>query len=460
MSQVNEQILSSLLAKQTLASSPGVATTDLYFSSTNSQKEIIPSTTYVGRYTQSLQSSTWGSSSQVVVPSNGLVSQVYMRLRLRLPALGVVSSGWGYNCIRSISYIWGSSNTSQLTISNPSILSYVLTTCAVMGEQGGDILFQGGAPSANGAAPTTAQDIEANLVIPLPFSTMCQDRPPFDMSLLAGSSPFIIRFDLANQWQNVFTLNTGGVVGTSDGFAGLISAEVIFCTTEILDTSLSLSTQLRADPGLIASYPFQHIQTFPINNFSPSGSAGAWGGPNSDLITLNLTSFLRSDLVGIIFTMQNVANLNAVLGVGTTVAAVAPTFKAEDMLDLQVLYNGQILMRAPGTSYKLIGTRGRMGSSYVGYYQSRNVLPSTNITSVEEYMYIPTFYSTYMGAKAQCNPFFQVNTSRYPNQVINVQFRCPLTTTTAAPVYNLTCTYIYSALAEVDVEGKVALLFS
>jgi hypothetical protein len=456
MSQVSEQILSSLLAKQTLASSPGVATTDLYFSSTNSQKEIIPTTTYVGRYIQNLQSTAWGSSSQVVVPSNGLTGQVFLRVRLALPVNGVVSSGWGYNCIRSISYIWGSSNTSQLTIHNPSILSYLLTTAPTMGELGSDIIYQGGKPYPDTAAlPSVVTNIEATLMLPLPFSTPCPDRPPFDMSLLAGSSPFILRVDLAPQWQNVFSfMNT--VVGTTGGFAGLISAEVIFSTTEVLDTSLSLSTQLRADPSLIASYPFQHIQTFPTNDIPAQVStSGGYGGPDSPYVTVNLTSFLRSDLVGIIFNLQNTADIT---GTASISSVVAPTFISQDMLDLELQYNGQILFKCPGESYKLIGTRGRMGAAYCAYYQNSFTAPGPNTSTPERYMYIPYFNSTYMGAKSQCSPFFQPNTSRYPNQVLNVRFKVPYSAT--AQTYNLTCTYIYSALAEVDADGRVALMFS
>ena len=467
MSQVSEQVLSSLLAKQVLAASPGVAATDLYYSSTNSKKEIIPSTTYVGRYVQSLQSQRWGTSSQIVVPSTDMLGQVYMRITMQKPSGCYVSQGWGYNCIQQISYIWGSSNTSQLTITKDSILGWLSTSSEPMNEQFTEMMYQGGALTelaADGVPPDEL--IEATLVLPLPMSTLCPHKPPFDLSLLSGSSPMIIRIDLAQSPRYVM----GGPTVNIDT-AEIKTAEVIFTNTTVLDTSLSLSSQLRADPSLIASYPFIHLQSFQSGIIqATTGNTGFWGGVNSSVQTVNLTSFLRSDLIGIIFTLIDQRDVQATQPAVNT-RGFAPTYLPQDMLDFEVLYNGQRLYYTPGYSGQLIGMRGRRGAGYFTTYRAKTGVHSTEYSpsqsEIEIYSYPVTMITTHKGAADLCDSFDQPNTSRFPNQVLNVRFLTPSVDKEAAgdprdkaPEYILNCTYIYSALAEVDSKGQCAILFS
>jgi hypothetical protein len=127
------------------------------------------------------------------------------------------------------------------------------------------------------------------------------------------------------------------------------------------------------------------------------------------------------------------------------------------MIDFELLYNGQRLMYCPGYSNQLIGMRGRKGAAYVT--QENTTSSGAGIaTPVPDFMYQPVFYSTFNGAQSQCSPFMQPNTSRYPNQVLQVRFRTEFAL--AVQTWILNCTYIYSALSEVDASGGVNILFS
>jgi hypothetical protein len=137
--------------------------------------------------------------------------------------------------------------------------------------------------------------------------------------------------------------------------------------------------------------------------------------------------------------------------VGTT--TTAPIFHPREMLDLEVTYNGQRLYYSPGYSSQLINMRGRRGAGYFTTYQGTNTSTADTI-----YPYPLSMITTHRGGSELCESFDQPNTSRYPNQVLNVSFRTPEEST--ARQYVLYLTYVYSALAEVDSSGQCSIIFS
>lgn len=466
------ELVSSLMNKLALASSPGVKSTKLYFSSQNSGGELIQSQTMYGKFSQTLASKTWGSSNQIVVPSTSMVSNVYLNIKLTLPPGAFVESGWGYRCIDQISFIWGSTNTSMITLPRESILMAVLKQCATA-EAASEYIWEGGINTKDelgNISTTVTRTVEATIMIPLPWSVSCEElKPPFDCSLLAGSSPIIIRVDLARDPRELAGMNTTQAAAGNWNLLNISEATMLFTTVELADQSQSLSAVLRSNPELVVSYPFIHYQQFNSASIvSPSSGSGVWGGTSSDKQSVNLTSFIRSDLLSITFTL-----IDTIDDVASSVARVADPdgnypaglyagrFNPIAPIDFEILYNGQRMFYSPGDGSfaRTLTMRGRPGA---GFFEGSSTYLDTapTLQGGPDYFYPLVYEAGYMGAMMSCDQFFLANVARFPNQVITCSFRLPKVTRATQPTYRLVCTYAYQALAEVNSQGGVSVIFS
>lgn len=463
----SSELVSSLMNKLALASSPGVKSTELYFSSQNSGGELIQSQSMYGKFSQTLSNINWGGSNQIVVPSTSMVSNVYITFRMTLPPGCFVENGWGYRVLDQIAFIWGSTNTSMITLPRESILMSVLKQCATAEAQS-EYYWEGGIATSNdtGLNILSSNEIEATVMLPLPWSVSCSElKPPFDCSLLAGSSPIIIRVDLARDYRELSGCATGNVPTWNT--MKLTSATVQFVSVELADQGQSLSTVLRSNPELTVSYPFVHSQQFNSPTITSPGANGVWGGMTSDKQTINLTSFIRSDLLSITFML-----IDTIDDIGSDVARIddgsgdypagryAGRFNPIMPIDFELLYNGQRMFYSPGDGSfaRVLSLRGRPGA---GYFEGTNsYVNGVNLLSNPSYHYPIVYEASYMGAMGSCNQFRLSNVGRFPNQVLTCSFRLPRVLRAVAPTYRMVCTYSYQALAETNSQGGVSIIFS
>jgi len=453
------QIVSSLLSKLALASSPGMGTTGLYFSSQNSDKELIMSQSTYGKFSQTLANVNWGGSNQIVIPSAAMISNVYLQFKATVPAGVFNEAGLGYMLLDSLSYIWGSTNTSQIQLPRTGIIAAIMRQCGTA-EQASEFWYQAGAGTLTGET-ASERVVEGCIMLPLPWSTSCpMVKPPFDSSMLAGSAPIILRIDLTRSPTECFG-HIGGDANIVRN-ARITEANVIFNMVELGDTSLSLANQLRADPSLVVSYSFIHYQVYNSRTFTASatpGVVGNWGGYTTELQSVDLTSFIRSDLLSITFMLTDSADGSMGTRAPLTTQK-AGRFNPIEMLDFELLFNGQRLVYSPGNGsvMRLLGMKGREGSSY---FEGTDTSGTGGITtSSPTYTYLTHYEASYKGSQGSCNEFSLSNVGRFANMVLTARFRTPLVTRTVAPTYQLSCLYSYQALSEVNSQGQVNIIFS
>jgi hypothetical protein len=440
--------VNNLMSKAALLAMPGTHSQSLYASLENQTVELIQSSTLVGRFTNSLNNLQFGGSSQVVVPSNSMLSSMWLELVLTLPRYTFVNDGWGLNAIASVSYIWGSSSTSQLTIQTHSIITSILNGCETA-EQRTEHLFQAGGATQAPDAPVT---VTASVLLPFPWSTSAKngtEQFPFDLSLLSGGQPIIIRIDFAPTAANFM----GGGPSFLAAATKFDSATIVFVNVEMADQANSLSNVIRQDPSMVSAFPFRHLQSFLSSNFvSPDGTvSGTFGGPGSPLISIPLTSFLRSDLTAITFSLLNVAN-------NTGTVARAGGYRPLDFIDLNLEYNGVSLMRCPNLSYQApwVSSRGSVGAGY--FEQEENTSFAFTTPPTTQFYYLANYTAPRNGMKSAFRSGTDIaSVSRYPNQILTLNFRVPLTA--VATTYVVAVTYTYQAIVETSQAG-VSIIFN
>jgi hypothetical protein len=120
-----------------------------------------------------------------------------------------------------------------------------------------------------------------------------EKRISFDTKLL--TQPIQITCQIRPLAQVIKT----NVSSFSDTLQNFQSATVQSWQEELSDKSLSLRSELLRAPDFNVSYPFQYLQSAQFQIPSASGSKSPWDGSN--LVMMNLTSLLNSDLTTMLF---------------------------------------------------------------------------------------------------------------------------------------------------------------
>ncbi len=431
------EVLQEMGDKRALAASPGIKTTELYYSALNSHGESIESTSNYGRLQISLSQSGWGQSAQVIIPASSFNDGVYLRLVLPpLAANVIVNRGWGYQAVSNLQWTFGSSNIGSINLPRTGVIASVMAECDTA-ERASELWSLAGQETIG---PTTS-NVVATVFLPFPWSSFCGSHPKkgFDTNLLQHSSPITFIITFSNQ--NEIFGGSGTVLGLAP--ASFSAAQVLFMQTELSNRSFSLSEVMRKPGGsdLITSYPFIHRQLFAPNIFTGSTST-------SSPVSAVLQSFINADLIGISFVVIDVGNLSSVNG---SVPNWAPTV----LQNIVMTYNGIVLYNSPEFTYKMYNMRGVPGA---GYFKESAIAtgaggtPPYSITEVQSY--VPLYASSMDGRKTICDPNVFGNVARYPNQQLTLSFNTPTTNN-----YLLQVVYHYAALIEVNSQGNVSVIF-
>jgi len=452
---VKEKYLSN---KRTLLSVPGTLKTDAYVSVYDSSVHLVELTANLGRYTSSLSTSQFAGVGQVLIPNNDILGNTFLHLELPAPEIGgswMVPQGWGWAAIKSVSYLWGSSNVSQITLSGKSLWAIAMSQCDTA-EKRSQLCYLGGTlypvPTAAGSSGLDDESIGLHAYIPLslPWSVMCHGgKIGFDTALI--NSPITIQVQFASS--DEFMAWGASRTNASPQPNGFKSAEVVVRQQMFTNRAQSLQFEMQDDPKAVYNYPFTHYQSAQFD-FTAAAS-----GRDCDV---PLTNFINADLIGMVVYMVEKDKL---VGGSKTNGNDAVKLNPLDITlpsDIKLLFNGQVLFNSPGKLYLLQNCANLNGSgSYYSTTQKVNIdAVSPNIGKITLSDVLPTVKDLlFIDFSRKHSPCFEKeypNTFRIANQVLSLKFNMP--STSLETKYTLFATYIYNGVNSVQ-QGASNLYF-
>ena len=399
----------------------------------------------MGRFTSSLSTVLFGSQSQIILPNSSFVGECY--LQLRLPNLWpgqTISRGWGYMALQQMSYLFGSSNVSQIPINGQTLWHVVSQSCETSEKRsefwrlGGDE-YLGPVTRLN---PTTGLperdpdfELVADILIPLPFSSSCGlfQKKSFDTNLLSNPFTIQIQFGQANSI-------LGGSQSPNPFPSGFLSGTMLFRQGDLADKAMSLKNTLMARPEEMLFYPEIYTQSYVPTQFFGSNN------PASP-ITVPLLGFINADLVAITIGVVRVDMLSPPAG-GAPNAA-----QFDNIQNIDLKWNGIVMFSAPRSAWKLYTTKGSLGGQY---YHGSLITPtapgSPAFTSVPQDNYLLHIDFTAIG-KALVYQGLMQNCWRIANNALTLSFN---TEADATVRYQMFCSYHYNAVVAVQ-QGQTSL---
>ncbi len=437
-----------LVSKRSILSNPGTKIDNtLYYSALNTTVQVSEITWTSGRFSQSLQSLNFGSTSTITIPNGSFLQNVMLHLELPpLPANISIGRGWGFQCINSINFLLGSSNVPQISLSGQSLFQIIMAQCETTSKRN-EVLALAGQELLTSTFPDIQPPITVNsaadLVIPLPFSGMAgkDHQLPFDTSLLQNPITIQINFNPGSTWIR------GAAASGITAFAG---ASAQCRLGDMLNRDQGLKRIMQQDSDLILGYPFMHYQAFQ-QGFTGVPLNPLVAGFNSTFVTINMLGFINADLCGIIFGCVKNSDLS-----NNVNNPVNPLFY-EELSNVQVLFNGLVMHATPKQQHKLTNMMSRDDASYVANSYINN--PTSN--GIGPYMSAGTntypIYITFSQKQTLAFNMEYENVWRVPNNTITLQFNTPVGTD--ATQYTMYATYVYNGICNIR-GGESDIFFS
>lgn len=438
--------------KRTLLSVPGQLKTDAYYTVDDATVGVIELTANLGRYVSSLTTSQFGGTGQVIVPNQDILGNTYLHLRLPKSVDAGTSTaakwsapmGWGWHAIKNISYLWGASNVSQISITGKSLWAIALAQCETE-EKRAKLCYLGGgcipAPSGSSISPDLedVEGIEYDCYLPLslPWSVMCHEgKIGYDTGLL--NSPITIQIQFADRSEFICQR----LVGSSGTLTTLPTqfevAEIVLRQQMFSNRSQSLKYEMDESNG-IYNYPFKHYASFNKDFSCVPGTS----------TKVQLTNFINADLIGMIVFVVKKSNLQG----GALASDTDASFKFNpldlDMIsDVRLLFNGQVLYNSPGKLYLLQNCANLSGAG--GYYAVDTSIKNGTEGNQLSLGYKPIVRDmVFIDFSRRHTPCFEEhyeNTFRIAQQTLDLEFKTTSDGSAAEQQYSLFATYIYNAV--------------
>jgi hypothetical protein len=414
--------------KRVILSNPGTAFNDVYYSRINTVQSLAEVTYNTGRYQQSLSSFNFGSTSTIIIPNGSLLSTFYLHLEI-LPTVTDPNvsfpRGWGYAFLRQISYLMGSSNVPNISLDKHSIFQVLMGQCE-NAEKRSEVFHLGGEEQRGILAGVT---FYADLIIPLPWSTAVgrDQKLPLPTDLLSNPITVQISFDLGS-----------AVIGGSGVNKPLAFSQALALMRQgdMLNRDAGLRPVMYKNPSLIYGYPFIHFQSnqvaVEVTDFAQR--------------TITWTGFINADLLGISFGI--IKDTDQV----TTAQNSVNPFNYQELLSLEVLFNGLTMHLSPGRMYKLTNMNSMNGASYV---ENSVFAPGTG-------PFVSNPMNTYITwidfSRLKCEQFtgHYDNVWRVPNNTITLKFACR--DGGAVGRAQIQSTFFYSGIANLR-QGETTIFF-
>lgn len=410
-----------LTNKHVLLSSEGTKYNDLYYSKLNSSVSMVECTFMSGKYQQSLSSLSFNSTSSVVIPNSGYLGTTW--LTASLPAIVANQSlcrGWLLACIQEISYTFGASNTSSISLSGEGLYLAIMGMCKSVEKRSEILRLAGEEWLAPYVSIPGRDDRRVTAAIPLvfPWSTVC-DKLPYDTAMLNAPINIQIKFKAA---RSIF----GGSAVPPTAFESL---KLTFREGDLSNTNMSLKVPMQMDPSLIYSYPCNHLQAFPVTNIQ--GRRVSEGIRASQA---TLTGFINSDLTGIYLYLVRETDINPATNNSPSPLNCAPIYNPR--LD----FNGTPIYVSDEESWKLFNMHGEQDASFV---QNSVIRAGTTSPFLSDPVDCYPLFIDFSRLRDICYQDHFNNTFRISNQVLNFTFN-----TEESVTYRLYALYVYNAIVE------------
>jgi hypothetical protein len=427
-SGITENDMRYLSQKRTLLAMGGTILDDIYYSGANTTVSLSEATYNNGRLAVSLTSPAFGAQSQVIIPNSSLLGACFLHLELPdVVANQALCRGWGYAAIDQISYLFGSSNVSQIAINGQSLWQTVAAQCETS-EKRSEMFHLGGEEVI---APTGAT-LQADLLLPLPWSSAngMHAKLPFDTTLLSNPITIQITFKSA---ASIY----GGTGLRPNAFT---MATIYPRQGDLANKDQSLRNLMMRRPDLMYAYPFIHKQSFTPSSFLGVSAA-------SGTVSIPLLSFINADLTGMTIGIVPQSRL------APSASSTPSPFAYEELSNIQLLFNGTLYYNAPGRAYKLWGIDSQVGSSYL---ENSVVAPGSTSPFTSGPVNSYTLYVDFARIRTAAFEGRYQNVWRIGNNTLSLQFNTPPGTDGAS--YVMFATYWYNGVAEVS-NGETRVYF-
>jgi hypothetical protein len=425
-----DQVDKILSSKPVLLNNPGtVIDNSLYYNFSNAQLVAAEAVQNNGRFSQSLSSTAFGSTSSIIIPNSSFLSGVTLYAELgALPDNVFLPRGWLLNAIESLSFILGSSNVSQLTYNSQSHANIYMANCETAEKRLKAMRLAGEEYSAGVAqAPGTINKAQVQLQLPWSkINALCK-KLPFDTNLL--SNPIILQIRLKPK-NEIFSGSNYLNAPSSFDIAKVYATQI-----DLMDKELSLKNFMYQEPQLSYNYPFIFNQSYQVD----------FTGNTTDGVRLNLLTIINADLVGIGMQVVKQSNLSA----GPTGANALSPFNWERVKDIQLSFNGLIFADFPGDMCELAEIQDYPGSGMVPYSVVTSGGAGPYVSTPQDVR--STYFSfTRLRNTVFCDHF--QNSIRISNNALNLQFK-----TQSNDDYRLFITYYYNGVFGIR-QGQSALI--
>lgn len=436
------QMLSLMSDKRTILSAPGTKLSSLYYNVISSSVDAVEITYNTGRYKNSLSTPFFGAQSQVILANSSFVGTVYIHLELpNLYAGQTLSRGWGYGCISQLGYLFGSSNVSTLQINGQSLWHVINAQCPTeelrseLFRLGGEEILTPIQRIVNGVAERDPDAVlTADIILPLPWSSVSATKKAFDTNLLNNPITIQIQF---NQVTSIF----GGSISPNPFPSKFNTAEMFFRQGDLFSRSLSLERTLKENPDLSMFYP----STF-STSYSPQSIFGS-RDPAAP-ITVPLLGFINADLLGISIGVVRTSLLAPAVGAAPNV------FNYDNIQNVQLEYNGTVMFSAPRSAWKLFTTLSGMGAQNFHNSLIQPATPgSTEFVSIPQDTYL--LHIDFSSIRAMIFDSHMPNVWRIGNNVLSLKFNTEGDSTVR---YQMFCTYHYNSVVQVQ-QGQTNIYF-
>jgi len=344
----------------------------------------------------------------------------------------MLCSNWASGIISSINYQLGSSNISLVERQGTTLWHQTFIGCETK-EKRDKWQSLGGSPVAKITGVRTG-DHDAVLQLSLPFSTIrnCMKKS-YDTSLL--SSPILIQIHFKPITAILSVAST--LVGTTlpQPLPTQFSiADVIVRQDVLTNKSESMKTTLMSGSNLFSPYPYVHALTG-TNRTLNNVAAG-------EEVQIDMSGFLNSDLLGIVFHCVETKYLNSIIDVATpTNNKAANPYSTLQLQNIKMVYNGSILHDLPANLYDAYA----LSISY-GDTDASNTRIDDNGDAIapkdagNQYVYYLPFTA---GNSSVYDEESFCNTPRYSQQPLTISFNANNAATTN---YTFFSSYLYNGV--------------
>jgi hypothetical protein len=296
----------------------------------------IESQSNLGKYRKSLTSRSFSSVGEVLLPNLDFVGNTFIHLKIpQLDKDYALCDNWGSAIISSINYQLGSSNISLVERQGHTMWQQNFVACETKEKR--DRWRRLGGEQVTAVAKTG--DHEAILQLSLPFSTIRNAmKKSYDTSLL--SSPVLIQIHF-KPITAILSVSTGIDAGTLPQPlpTQFSTADIIVRQDVLTNKAESMRNTLMSGENLFSPYPYVHAL---------SGTTRTFDAVVGQPVTMDMSGFLNSDLLGILFHIVPTAYLNSVIDT-TTPGNNRPAnpWSTLRVRDIKLTFNGSILHDMP-----------------------------------------------------------------------------------------------------------------